>query len=123
VAAELERMQVRLVTVLETIGPCLNIQASSCGLALGKVAAARYCANTPCSVAVSSCWDWTLILQVQKAEDKAIQAALAAAEADYEADRQKAARRAQPANAKKVSLLPAVYRQVLISLTATRAAF
>jgi hypothetical protein len=42
---------------------------------------------------------------VQKAKDKAIQAALAAAEADYEADRQKAARRAQPANVKKVGLI------------------
>ena len=42
---------------------------------------------------------------MQKAKDKAIQAALAAAEADYEADRQKAARRAQPANVKKVSFL------------------
>ena len=49
---------------------------------------------------------------MQKAKDKAIQAALAAAEADYEADRQKAARRAQPANVKKVGLLAMACREV-----------
>ena len=59
---------------------------------------------------------------MQKAKDKAIQAALAAAEADYEVDRQKAARRAQPANLKKVSLLSTACHEVTDWKAAIRSA-
>lgn len=116
VAAELERMQVGSTAVRTARDlcecPCKSatdkqpLHSQDEGRRSRMV---RQCSLQFCSQLMFALYT---VRQVQKAKDKAIQAALAAAEADYEADRQKAARRAQPANVKKVSLCSTACHEV-----------